>query len=360
MFCDNCGNKMKQNAKFCSKCGKEVIIEEELSDLEKEERDIILRKDEEDLALPKKDLLEYLDKVKDLEVRKMALENSIWQIESDISENEILSVASVNKERKPEFNTILLEFIFGGGVLILVLYQLFVVQKCNFFMVLLGTITGLGIFYGGFWTALGYAIVRSFIICAIVATIMFIINIMKNVKIKNNYNKKLKEETAKVDKENKHKKENLVVLKERKNHLNKQLGETKNLLNKIYDLNVIYPKYRNLIPITMFIEYLSSNRCRSLYNYTGCYNVYEQELLQKQIIGRLDIVIDSLNSIRANQMATYNAIVESNRLQSEMIATTNSLLNSQQRTEALAQQTNENTRITKENTAFLTYIECFK
>ena len=59
-------------------------------------------------------------------------------------------------------------------------------------------------------------------------------------------------------------------------------------------------------------------------------------------------------------MATYNAIVESNRLQSEMIATTNSLLNSQQRTEALAQQTNENTRITKENTAFLTYIECFK
>lgn len=67
-------------------------------------------------------------------------------------------------------------------------------------------------------------------------------------------------------------------------------------LQKLYELNVITPKYRELVPCAMFLEYLSTGRTHSLeavQGDMGAYNLYEDELYKKIIINKLDQVLEN-------------------------------------------------------------------
>ena len=110
-------------------------------------------------------------------------------------------------------------------------------------------------------------------------------------------------------------------------------------LKDIYNENVIYPKYRELIPVTMMCEYLESNRCETLEGHEGAYNIYESEIRANVIISRLDQVMSSLESIRSNQYKLHEAIQEarrdSNRIAHSMMR---EIASSNQQQIALAQQ----------------------
>lgn len=109
---------------------------------------------------------------------------------------------------------------------------------------------------------------------------------------------------------------------------------TENALKKLYSLDVIFPKYRTIIPVTMFCEYLESGRCEDLAGANGAYNKYEEELRLDLIIGSikdvnsiLHCVSDQLGRIsnqlnrfseqaekmRQNQYLLYQSMQESNR-----------------------------------------------
>ena len=66
-------------------------------------------------------------------------------------------------------------------------------------------------------------------------------------------------------------------------------------LEKMYSSNIIYKKYRSIVPMFMICEYLESNRCTKLEGHDGAYNMYEQELRANIIIDRLDIIIYKLD-----------------------------------------------------------------
>lgn len=90
------------------------------------------------------------------------------------------------------------------------------------------------------------------------------------------------------------------------------------LLAEIYSCNIIYPKYRNLIAVSSFYDYLMSGRCYSLEatgfgGSDGAYNIYEQEARLDRIITQLDTVIACLNQIKSNQYMLYKAITNSNQ-----------------------------------------------
>lgn len=55
-------------------------------------------------------------------------------------------------------------------------------------------------------------------------------------------------------------------------------------LREMYRDDVIYPKYQELFPVSRFYEYLSSGRCKGLEGYGGAYDLYENELLAKEIL----------------------------------------------------------------------------
>ena len=88
--------------------------------------------------------------------------------------------------------------------------------------------------------------------------------------------------------------------------------QTMNILQQYYSLNIIYPKYRGLVPMCTISEYLDSGRCSTLTGHEGAYNLYESELRMNIIIGKLDDIIYRLDNIRDQQYSLYRAITDSN------------------------------------------------
>ena len=66
------------------------------------------------------------------------------------------------------------------------------------------------------------------------------------------------------------------------------------MLDKLYELNVIFPKYRDLVAVSQMYEYVASGRCNTLSGYEGAYNLYEQELRMNIVISQLEDIYDQL------------------------------------------------------------------
>lgn len=103
-------------------------------------------------------------------------------------------------------------------------------------------------------------------------------------------------------------------------------------LERLYAENVIFPKYRNLIDVTVINEYLLSGRCDKLEGIDGAYNLYEMELRQNIIINQLSIIIDDLEKIRRNQYSLYQELQKSNNTINEILSETRRMNETQQLT----------------------------
>ena len=99
-----------------------------------------------------------------------------------------------------------------------------------------------------------------------------------------------------------------LVLKNEVKKLERSLSESKSRLDKMYDIGIIYPKYRNMTMTNTIYEYLKSGRCESLEGHEGAYNILEQEMRLDRIIVQLDNVVNQLDKIRENQYMLYSAL----------------------------------------------------
>lgn len=88
--------------------------------------------------------------------------------------------------------------------------------------------------------------------------------------------------------------------------------ETKRILEKFYDKSIIYPKYRDIVAVSSFYDYLSSGVCDSLEGHEGCYNKFDLEVRLDTVISKLDDVLDNLDQIKKNQHTLYLEMVECN------------------------------------------------
>lgn len=102
--------------------------------------------------------------------------------------------------------------------------------------------------------------------------------------------------------------------------------ETELRLNKIYDCNIIFPKYRNFTMVSMLYEYICAGRCDSLEGHDGAYNILEVELRLDRIIVKIDQVNQKLEQIKNNQFILYSAIQDINTQFSEMIRGINAVI----------------------------------
>ena len=364
MFCDECGYKNKETAKFCKKCGASLAEEEEKETKKKTKEDIekVLEDDfdssQDEMKLSKKELIEYLNMGKDLEINKLGLENSIKELQNLDKKKHSEIVRPIQKKEKPTL--------------------LDAKEKSNRFVNgILGGILGLGIFaaiplyivlmilcwrYGPQEWRRGFTlffIPAGILIGAYVA--IGIVIVILNVLIGNTFGRKrykndIKEyekESKEVDEKNANQiilyTKNKAIIDERISNIRKDLKDVEKTMSQYYDVDVIYPKYRNLVALTTFIEYLESGRCKSLYGYTGCYNVYEQELRQNTIIGKLDQVLIQLDQIKKVQFATYLAIQQSNAIQSAMLNTCNEMLDETRRENAMLEAQAQDNKIIKRN-----------
>ena len=97
--------------------------------------------------------------------------------------------------------------------------------------------------------------------------------------------------------------------------LDQEIGEAERLLkelysarNRLYGYNVVFGKYRNLVALSTFCEYLMTGRCEALEGANGAYNLYESECRADMIISQLSTVIASLEQIKESQYMIYSEL----------------------------------------------------
>lgn len=97
-----------------------------------------------------------------------------------------------------------------------------------------------------------------------------------------------------------------------------KIEEATNLLDKLYSMNIIHPKYRNFVAVAQFLEYLDTGRCTELEGPNGAYNLYETELRANIIIDKLDDIATQLSAYNQNMSTLISAISHTNRLLDDM------------------------------------------
>jgi len=91
-------------------------------------------------------------------------------------------------------------------------------------------------------------------------------------------------------------------------------------LEKLYDKDIIFVKYRNFPSVCSLYEYIRSGRCDRLEGHEGAYNILETELRLDRIVTRLDDVIEHLEDIQENQYTLYEAVRESISISRALLA----------------------------------------
>lgn len=191
-----------------------------------------------------------------------------------------------------------------------------------------------------------------------------IINIKTNVRnnVVENCDKLLREDINTINKK---------AIEYELDYIEKKVKELIDSREKMYNINVIYGKYRNMIAMSSFADYLLSNRCEKLEGENGAYNLYEQESRADVIIVKMDQIIDKLDSIEQNQYFLYNELSQinnslydisdnlliNNKLLEEQISITNEIKNNTENISYNTTVLNYYNNIIANNTTALTFMK---
>ena len=231
-----------------------------------------------------------------------------------------------------------------------------------YFGIPIGLIYGLyrlfnnGVFWGNFFLCMIGVSMIGAVLGGILGNISEKYEIEKYKEQLNQYNQMVKEDNIRVQKELKRKQGvelQISVLEQKKT-------EVSEILNNLYDMNIIYPKYRNFVAVATFYEYFDSQICNQLEGHEGAYNIFETEIRLNAIISKLDDIFNHLEQIRSNQYVIYNAICEGNKIANGIYQQT---VQNAENLEAIADNsaiTLYNSMITTKNTEILKFIETYK
>ena len=149
-------------------------------------------------------------------------------------------------------------------------------------------------------------------------------------------------------------------LRQQQSYLRSKVSQISNTLDSVYSLDIIHPKYRNMVAVIRILEYFDSGRCTALTGAGGAYNKYEDEIRQDAIISKLDTAINCLYQIRDNQYMLYETLEDcldtSDRIASQVSALTDSSKN----IEACSAVAAYNSKIAASNSDALVFIEAYK
>ena len=93
-------------------------------------------------------------------------------------------------------------------------------------------------------------------------------------------------------------------------------------IDKFYSSEAIYPKYRSMVPVTTMYEYFALGRCVDLTGHEGAYNTYEKELRNGIISSDLKDIDGTIGEIPEAQRAVAAQLV---KFKAEMTSIMNSV-----------------------------------
>lgn len=255
----------------------------------------------------------------------------------------------------------------------------FISRLCGEFFSIL--VFGASDFPGQFWSAIGIGIISGFLIykysplgvdsnfigsyvCGIIlgGLIVAILSISgdkaeheaelkKYEEATKNYEKQMALEDHRVLEEEKEK----YFLNQELLKLKASMAQSHTVLQKLYDMNIIFPKYRGFILVSSIYEYLYSGRCTTLEGHEGAYNILENEMRLNNIIMRLDHISAQLNQIKDNQFMIYSAIQESNHTLSKILESNKQISGGIRRLEVQGDELNERVAALQRTSEFNLY-----
>lgn len=119
--------------------------------------------------------------------------------------------------------------------------------------------------------------------------------------------------------------------------------------------DVIFPKYRNFVMVSMLYEYLCSGRCVTLEGHEGAYNILENEMRLDRIITGLDYIVSQLEQIKENQFLIYSAISESNQTLSKILDSNQQISNEVRHLKVQGDELNERIACLQNTSEFQLY-----
>lgn len=217
------------------------------------------------------------------------------------------------------------------------------------------------IFYRWAWGSLFVVVPAVLVICVVATTFFSILISMHSVMKKRKetdlenfekveeYKQNLRNTRARVSNELATK--NVILANE--DALWDKYNETNEILQSLYGLGVIHPKYRNLAAISSIYEYFDTGRVTTLEGVNGAYNLYESEYRLDRIITNLDIVISNLQGIREAQYYLFNALSDANNRIAKLTHLSQLSLDISKQNQQTSEIIAYNTQVTASNTAAL-------
>ena len=145
---------------------------------------------------------------------------------------------------------------------------------------------------------------------------------------------------------------------EMKKIIDNEVREAEDLLKKIYECRnslysyeIVFGKYRNVVALSTFYEYLMAGRCTTLDGADGAYNLYENQIRADMIIGQLSQVIEKLDDIKDSQYMIYSELQTVNSSLNHLNKTMDTALVSIQNMENDIANISKNTDVIAHNTA---------
>lgn len=144
--------------------------------------------------------------------------------------------------------------------------------------------------------------------------------------------------------------------------IEKEIQEAEQLLkklylarNELYAYNIVFIKYRDIVALSTFYEYLMSGRCTSLEGADGAYNIYEAEIRANMIISQLSVVIEKLEEIKQGQYMLYSELQTANASLSSLNEKMDNAVKSIESIETNTSKIIENTELIAYNTEATAY-----
>ena len=123
-------------------------------------------------------------------------------------------------------------------------------------------------------------------------------------KINNKYKNKIIEQENLYKEKCAQRRKILKKIKKLKDNLDDNLEIINYKLNELYDMDIIFPKYRNFIAISSIYEYFASSRVEKLEGVNGAYNLYENDM-KNNIIVKLSDINKNYEKIKNSQYCMY-------------------------------------------------------
>ena len=185
----------------------------------------------------------------------------------------------------------------------------------------------------------------------------------EHISSKKTYEKKMQKYNEAVNADEQRVKKELLYKKEliaQWYQVKEKRDETNSVLLSIYDVGIIHEKYRNIVAVTSFYDYFDTGQCFSLTGPGGAYARYEEDLRFKRIETRLDVIINKLDEIIANQQYIASLMQEANNTLKHIETLNNSMMSDMKNIKENSELTAYNTRCSAQSSAVMEHIMIYQ